>query len=390
MLSVPNIVIPAEEIGSLKFLQTLDLGGHRLLIYEEVAASIGLLKNLLCLRFRDQTNTVPDGIGKLAFLEELHINCSAQEVEPWRRFVNELCGLKKLRVLSLYIHHRSWDRMGEVENGDMVLQLLRNLQKLEILSLRTHLSLVYADAAAWEAAGLLLPRRLRELCLGWIAFSRFPSLFINPSRHPHLSRLDLHVNAMDEQDLRILGKLPQLSLLYLVVHNSIAEVDCNNNTTTDDDGCCLFQKLRSCTIWYYRGVRFLLPSQEASSSSVSFCMLNVRASMRFGSERDTTVCKAAGLTPTLMPSAHKLWFTVFVQEVIKGDHDRVSLALGYFASLQNICVNIYGDGDSSAAEVQQVEAALRRAADAHLNRPTLMLERWISSAQSDQHSDCSE
>jgi disease resistance protein RPM1 len=185
---------------------------------------------------------------------------------------------------------------------------------------------------------------------------------------------------MDEQDLRILGKLPQLRFLELVVQNSIAEVDCNNKTTTDDDGCCLFQKLRSFTIWYYRGVRFLLPSQEASGSSVSFCMPSVRASMQYGSEReDTTICKAAaGPTPTLMPSAQELLFTVYAQEFIKdGNHDsdRVSLALEYFASLQNVVVNIHGDGASSAAEVEQVEASLRRAADGHPNRPTLQVTR---------------
>jgi disease resistance protein RPM1 len=161
-------------------------------------------------------------------------------------------------------------------------------------------------------------------------------------------------------------------------------VDCNNNTTTDDDGCCLFRKLRSFTIWYYEGVRFLLQSQEDSGSSVLFFMHTVTASMQYGSEReDTTICKAAGLTPTLIPSAHELWFTVYAQEFIKdGNHDNdcVSLTLDYFASLQNVHVSVNYDDDSSAAEVEQVEAALRRAADAHPNRPILKLERWNPSA----------
>jgi disease resistance protein RPM1 len=384
-------------MGSLKFLQTLDLGGHGLLIYEEVAASIGLLTNLLCLRFRGQVNTVPDGIGKLAFLEELRIDCNAQEVEPWRRFVNEVCSLKKLRVLSLYMNYRSWDPMVEVEHDDMVLQLQRNLQKLEILLLTTSSFPKYADGAAWEAAGFLLPRRLRELCLEWIVFSRFPQFCINPSRLPHLSHLTLEVDAVDEQDLRILGKLPQLSFLFLVVH-SIAEVDCNNNTTTDntttdDDAGCLFQKLRSCTIRYCDGVRFLLPSQEDSGSSVSFFMHLVRASMILGSQRDDTARnKAAGLSPTLlMPGVQDLEFGVYVQEFIKdGNHHGyyVSLTLDYFASLQSVRVHIYDDGASSAAEVDQVEAALCRVADAHPNRPRLELKRWTQ--HSNQHSDCSE
>jgi disease resistance protein RPM1 len=206
-------------------------------------------------------------------------------------------------------------------------------------------------------------------------------LCINPSRLPHLSRLNLLVDAMDEQDLRIIGKLPQLKFLYLVVQNSIAEVDCNNNTTTDDDGCCLFQKLRSFTICYYEGVRFLLPSQEGSGSSVLFCMHYAKASMQYGSEReDTTICKAAGLTPTLIPSAQELWFRVHAQEVIKdGNHnnDCISLALDYFPSLQDVHVKIYDDGASSAAEVDQVEAA-----DGHPNRPTLQVTRigWNSTS----------
>jgi disease resistance protein RPM1 len=329
---------------------------------------------------------VPDGIGKLVFLEELRIDCSAQEVEPWRRFVNELCGLKKLRVLILYIHYRSWDLMGEVEHDNMVLQLLRNLQTLEILALTTSSSPTDADAAAWDAAGFLLPRRLRELCLRWIAFSRFPSLCINASRLPHLSRLSLHVDAMDEQDLRIIGKLPQLRFLYLAVHNSIAEVDCNNKTTTDDDGCCLFQKLRSFSIWHREGVRFLLPSQEDSDSSVLFFMHSVRANMILGSQREDTVRnKAAGLSPTLMPSAQELWFWVYAQEFIKdGNHnnDCISLALDYFGLLQNVHVKICRDGASSAAEVEQVEAALRCAVDGHPNRPTLQVTRvgWNSTS----------
>jgi hypothetical protein len=79
-----------------------------------------------------------------------------------------------------------------------------------------------------------------------------------------------------------------------------------------------------------------------------------------------------------MPSIQKLGFTVCVQEMKDGNHndDCVSLALEYFASLHNVKVCIDCDDDSSRAEVEQVEAVLRRAADLHPNRPTL--EVWAT------------
>jgi hypothetical protein len=179
---------------------------------------------------------------------------------------------------------------------------------------------------------------------------------------------------MDERDLRILGRLPQLCFLVMKV-TSVGEVVFNDTRSHDD--ACLFQKLRRCTMKYSKGVRFLLPNQD--SGSVSFLMREVEASMVLGSsERLDTVCKGAGVAPTPMPRFQKLSFTLYVKEFIK-DHNQddgcVSLALQCFASLQNVQALIHcGDG-TSAAEVGQVEAALRRAADGHPNRPTLEVIR---------------
>jgi hypothetical protein len=64
-----------------------------------------------------------------------------------------------------------------------------------------------------------------------------------------------------------------------------------------------------------------------------------------------------------MPGVQDLEFGVYVQEFIKDGN-------------QSVRVHIYDDGASSAAELDQVEAALCRVADAHPNRPTLKLERW--------------
>jgi disease resistance protein RPM1 len=274
---------------------------------------------------------------------------------------------------------------GEVKD-DAVLQLLRDLQKLEILSLsmRNSTRSYVVDTDAWEAEGFLLAWRLRQLSLRWIRFSRFKSFCISPSRLPHLSQLSLHVDAMDEQDLRILGGLPQLRFLDLEVH-STAKVVCNN-TRADDDACCLFQKLRRCSMWYREGVRLLLPSHEDS-------MRNVRTSMRLGSGKLDTICKAAGVARTPMPSFRELSFDAYVQEFIKdvGNHDDgcVSLALEYFASLRYVQALIDCDGETSAAEVEQLKAALLRAADAHPNRPTLKVIRTVKARRAHRDQSCS-
>jgi hypothetical protein len=185
--------LPVEEIGSLKSLQTLAV--ERTLdiqidgIAEEhvVTMSVGLLTKLLCLRIGGRMSIVPDGIGKLTSLQELQISYQGQE-EQWWQFVKELCGLRELRLLHLdgtVLYRLSTDVRGEVKDDD-VLQLLRNLQKLEILSLSMRNSnstrSYVVDTDAWEVEGFLLPWRLRQLSLRWIRFSRFKSFCISPSR----------------------------------------------------------------------------------------------------------------------------------------------------------------------------------------------------------------
>ena len=91
-------------------------------------------------------------------------------------------------------------------------------------------------------------------------------------------------------------------------------------------------------------------------------MYYVRASILLGSEKRKDGVEVA---PTLLPSVHKLQFTVCVREGKDGnDEDCVSLGLEYFASLQDVRVDIHCSG-ASAADVEELEAALRHAADVH-------------------------
>ena len=115
-------------------------------------------------------------------------------------------------------------------------------------------------------------------------------------------------------------------------------------------------------------------------------MYYVRASILLGSEKRKDGVEVA---PTLLPSVHKLQFTVCVREVKDGnDEDCVSLGLEYFASLQDVRVTIDCRG-ASVAEVEEREAALRRVVDVHPNHPTLEVTRYeeeemISDAQNQE------
>jgi len=371
-----------EEVGTLKFLQTLDVQGMppvgktiTFSMGKMITFSVGSLTQLLCLRFRNPVLTVPAGLGELMSLEELEIYyyyVKHEEAEPLlRRFVKELGRLKELRVLRAAIPRQlKWDVRVQM---DMV-KSLRNLEKMEHLSLSTWSYPEPADTAAWEAAGFLLSRKLRQLFLSWIHFSRFPSFCINPSTLPNLTHLSLSLDVLDEQDLRILGGLPELRSLDLGVFFTAQVVVCNNPTATDaaGDGPYLFQKLRRFRLSYSE-LRLVLPSKDAS-----FRMEGVSASMLLGSEERKD---GVDVAPTLLPSAYWLSFKAHGNN----DGDYGSLGLEYFASLQHVGVDIYCGG-ASAAEVEQVEAVLRHLADVHPNRPKLEVRRYgeekmVSAAQ---------
>ncbi|CAO2150524.1 unnamed protein product [Urochloa humidicola] len=358
-----------QHIRNLLHLRYLRLSGR----YIEVPEDIGTLTQLVCLRFSSNVgDLVPDGIAKLTSLEELQIH-HRKDDEPWRLFVKELGSLRKLRVLHVGMPSQSTDLRARLIE---LVESLRSLQEIEQLSVMDEngSSRLAVDPATWEAEGFPLPRRLRRLSLRWISFSGFPSLWINASRLPNLSHLSLEVEDMDEQDLIVLGELPQLCDLSLRVRSG-TEVMIGSNpcsSATDDDGGCLllFQKLRHFRI-FYGGIKF----KDHQSGSLGFRMRYASASMLLLGSAERKEGKASGIAPTLIPSAQKLEFIVPVRAFIDGiDGGCVSLALEYFTSLHSLRVAIFWEG-ASLAEMEQVEAALQRAADIHPNRPTLEMQR---------------
>ncbi|XP_039793105.1 disease resistance protein RGA5-like [Panicum virgatum] len=115
-----------EEIGKLKFLQTLDLGGSDIQV---LPFGVCQLTQLVCLR-GDYSTCAPDGLlKKLTSLEELLIHIGNLNDESKRQFVKALGNLSELRVLRI-----NGSMEGTVQSD--LAQSLGNLHKLQHLSLR--------------------------------------------------------------------------------------------------------------------------------------------------------------------------------------------------------------------------------------------------------------
>lgn len=130
-----------------------------------------------------------------------------------------------------------------------MMESLRNLKKMEHLSVWNVGSLsAPADTAAWEEAGFLLthtaPPPIVSCKIGKVL--SVPIILHQPvaSSQP----LPPVPVCIDEQDLRILGALPELHFLELNV--STTEVVCNNPTIDAAGDGHLFQKLRHCSLGY--------------------------------------------------------------------------------------------------------------------------------------------
>ncbi|KAL6640818.1 hypothetical protein ACP70R_021941 [Stipagrostis hirtigluma subsp. patula] len=331
-----------EEIGALKFLKILDLWGSRL---KELPSSVGLLTQLV--RLRVKRTRIPDGvIEKLTSLEDLDVELDHCD-QYMGQFVKDLVNLSELRVLKI-----TGIAMDESMQSDF-LQFVGNLHKIQSLTLRHRTGHTYQLDKI--TCGAVLPsRHLRHLFVPGLRFSTLPSC-IKPSGLPNLSHLDLHVIAMDEQGLTVLGGLPDLHYLNLLTESTVTV------TNIAADAC--FQKLRYCHI-HSSMVQFVLNDD----SSVSFTLWNGKDDIAFGS-RKKDECRAA---PAVMPNLQELSFRVYEVPMseCQGSHD--NLGLEYLTSLQKVSVSFECSEDTSDAVVMEAEASLKRAIHFHPNHPTLV------------------
>ncbi|CAD6252766.1 unnamed protein product [Miscanthus lutarioriparius] len=223
----------------------------------------------------------------------------------------ELASLRELRLLKF----STYDGADESMQRDFV-ESLSNMQKIEYI-------IVYdspwlADTAMWEAAGFVLPRPLHYL--GWhaIRLSKLPSC-INPKSLPNLAHLELFVTTMDEQDLKLLARLPALCYLDLITKSTVTASNINSSDS------CFFQKLTH----FATNAMVLFEQPDEEDTSVSLHMWNGEDAMPFASRKNNDSRKV--IPSDVMPNLEVLHFNFYLHW--HGGYRR-NIGLEYLPSLR--------------------------------------------------------
>ncbi|XP_066391347.1 disease resistance protein RGA5-like [Miscanthus floridulus] len=200
--SASGVVLP-DQIGNLHYLQTIDLSGTGV---TQLPESIVRLKRLMLLI--GQRLIMPDGFGNMESLQELGT------IDCWKCSINfgeDLALLSRLRVLRVTF-------IG-LETSDMETRkksLMSSLCKLGGNNLRhvtidDHVGGGDCFVDSWYPP----PRLLQKFIHISQYFSRFPKWI--SSCLCDLTHLDIKVEKMEQEYLRILEDLPAIRSLYLFV-----------------------------------------------------------------------------------------------------------------------------------------------------------------------------
>ncbi|WVZ48975.1 hypothetical protein U9M48_000360 [Paspalum notatum var. saurae] len=402
-----------EEIGGLRFLQTLDLEGCYI---SELPSGSSLPIQLVCLRisFDDcsgpAANTGEVGwVGRLTSLEELSI---INERCRWK----ELGSLRKLRVLNANIS------VDDAESVRDFVDSLRHLDKLQHLGININRGICKSEL---EAARFVLPRTLRYFNIPFdIKFRKLPPC-INPWGLPSLSHLEIRLGDVDEQDLRNLGGLPELRHLCLTVDQCPAGI---SNIIINDSSrnvVCYFPKLRSFELQGAMVLLFVVAANNNNNNKekdkrkvVSFHLWDgwsdisvplsdsmgdeLRRSMSaatgddhenkeegsifiIGKEAGATTAAPRRLRLRFMPSLQVLRFDICGKAAVERRYCDNLMGWEHLSSLREIRVDVYKPSAAPAAaaelELEKVKVSLRRAADEHPNRPTLDVIKYAIPAR---------
>ncbi|PNT62207.1 disease resistance protein RPM1 [Brachypodium distachyon] len=303
LLGTPVAELP-KEIRRLKRLQTLDMRATGI---SELPSFVEELTKLRCLRAGKGTR-MKGHVGKLTSLEELWLHSADKSPD----FAAELRKLTELRVLVIHL-----DKMDDPLQKSLVESLccLKKVQVLQVWSDAAEGTTVRLGNWEWEGDSQL---QLRQLLLYGITLPRLPA-WINGSRAPDLSRLLLQVEALEERDLKILGRMPLLRSLYLY----------------SEEG---------------NRLSYTVGSQEFKV----LVYLNTNIELVCGD----------GALPV-------------IQELVVGGI-RAGMDVGLQGNMPLLEKASYGLDCKGCGpvEVREAEDALRKAGRAHPNRPTLSINRW--------------
>ncbi|KAF8685255.1 hypothetical protein HU200_044076 [Digitaria exilis] len=301
-----------EEIGNLRFLQTLDTSYSKIYKFPQ---TVFQLKHLRCLHIH--VPEVPKGICNLTSLEVLTLMwiCnSATIIEPGH--------LTELRVLKIELRRGCTDDLQK-SLAESLVDCLQKLKKIQIVDIKALVD-YEGPLDAWHA-----PRSLRKIKVrsnSW--FSTRPD-WMNPSHLQHLSILDVYMKELQQEDLEILGRLPALHDLCLSVE---------------------YKKLKIC------------PGLVVGASSFP-CL--VRCQLGF-------FVPPVVFWHGAMPRLTDLMFTFSVCKMreITGSISGFELGLANLTSLRSIEVRFPYDSDSKE-DKQEAMAVLRHEAEIHPNRPRI-------------------
>nr|UBY06873.1 NBS-LRR disease resistance protein [Dasypyrum villosum] len=293
------------DISKLQLLQILDIRETRI---KELPASIVQLRNLICLYVDVADVKLPKGMENLTSLEVL------QEVDlsSSPHIVKELSHLTEIRELKLYCDSEDVDLI----NMDILIDSLGNLQKLQILFVNFGVRLTDCMRESWVP-----PPHLHTFD-SWGdmqgSFLRLPK-WINSTWLPHLSTLAIVVEELQGDDLQIIGMLPALRSLRLCASRVMGTLVVRADA---------FPFTRFCLIWGFPTPPCLFP-------------------------------------PGAMPRVQHLDFEVSARSIASGE---VDCGMGHLPSLEHVKVDLQRE-NSSDDEMETAKAWLRRAAEAHPNRP---------------------
>ncbi|CAL4898903.1 unnamed protein product [Urochloa decumbens] len=325
IFDTPVDVLP-EEIGHLKSLPTLILFGTGL---DELPPAICLLAQLMCLDVFGFKRFPADMMGNLTSLEQLRLK-SIVGRNATEDLVVALGKLTRLTLVTIIFSEGLDERL---QQG--LVQSLRNLRELKELDLFSE-GLPQQGATVWE--DWEAPRQLVRLVINGITFLRLPR-WINRSRLPCLFLLSLGVYVVEVEDLDNLARLPELS------HLELGGSSWPPGYTVGTDS---FKNLR-------------------------FCCVGTTLKFHMGA----------------MPRLEQLQFSVYAgywswevngvpleQFPTKDVIEDFDLGLDNLLSLEQVAVQVDCSG-ATAAEVQEVEAAVTRAVENHPNHLTIQMSRRL-------------